>query len=1252
MSSKLVLFINGKLVNTTNCDPCDPLVTFIRNTAGLKGTKNNCDYGCSGACSVVMSSWHQGKAKYIHRTVSSCSTPLASAHRTNITTVEGIGTADSPHLLQTRLAECHAVQCGYDSPGVIVSAYGLLLNKSQPTLDDFEKSQVGNISRCNGYRAVLEAFKVFTETKNDDRITLEAILPDELRMEDTEPVVLKGSSNWHKAPSQFWVKALQKKESSPLLVYGIPHPNALKGYKTIIDISGIEKTSNGIISNRSGLEIGATTTIDELACYLSARSENQQTLMGKEILGILQNIRTPQYRCATAIGDAVNHCLEIRLLLLASNAKLVASSGPKHSMFKFEGSEKSISFEEASKSATELNLRSIIIPKVQDNGHLIYYKVAARKANASGSGNALFNVELNDDVIAKINIYIGKKCKSEFKMEKAMNVLNGKNVSDFQAWENDLREVLSEGLFRNIVFKFIGDLKVIIQGSKHAINKLQEERYPKRSPLSSTQFESCVVGASTSDPVVFGKSIPHVAGVNCATGQAVFAEDIPKLNNELFYALVCSTKAHAKILDVDPSKALSIPGVVRFVSIKDMPEGRNKFKGSGFEDELIFADGMVFFEGQPIGGIVAKSEEIARKAAECVIVTYEELKPVVSLEDAIASNNLLDYDESFNIKSFTVGDAAKALQSSNHVVEGMIQTTRQEHFYEETNNCLIIPVGEDDEYKVYIPTPNVLMTQHTIAAVLGVPFNRVMVHTKRVGCSYGGKMARFLNVTNGVALAAKLTGKPVRCHLTRDEDIRIMGQRGEFRGSYKVGITDGKIMGAQFKLYKNAGWNSDCSPDIVTTAMYHLDASYEFPTFDSKGETYVTNTASNTAFRAYGAPPAMIITENMLFDACVEIGLDPVEFRKANLQKAGYETHFGQIMEESDVTMADCFDEVITKSNYYKLKQEVEEFNLNNKWKKRGVYVIPNKYGVGMPQMFAQNGALVHIYLDGSVLISHGGIECGQGLHTKMLQIVSLELGIPMNRIHVSESANDKVPNPIPTGGSSAADLNGNALVDACTQINDRLKSFKEAHPKAPWEMIVGMAFASRVNLSAYGFYAVPQEVVNFDKTTKKGRRWWYYTTGAACSLVEIDVLTGEHTLISANIVMDVGEAINPAIDIANIEASFIQAYGWVSMEDTLYGPDGKLLSRGLDEYNMPTIADCPAEFNVTLLKGKNSKKHVLYSSKGIGEPPFFNGVSVYFAVKDAVQAARRDAGLTGKFSLQLPTNPDNVREACACVPF
>merc|ERR1711892_105036 len=468
---------------------------------------------------------------------------------------------------------------------------------------------------------------------------------------------------------------------------------------------------------------------------------------------------------------------------------------------------------------------------------------------------------------------------------------------------------------------------------------------------------------------------------------------------------------------------------------------------------------------------------------------------------------------------------------------------------------------------------------------------------------------------------------------------------GEFLGKYKVGVTDGKIVGVKYELHKNGGWSNDCSPSIMATALYQLDGSYAIPHFEAVGESYQSNTPSNTAFRAYGAPPAHIISENMVYDVCSELGLDPIEFRKANFQQEGFENHFGQVMTATDVTMEKCFDTILDSSKYYDMKTEVEAFNASNKLKKRGLYIIPNKYGVGAMGPFAQGTALVNIFLDGSVLVCHQGVECGQGLHTKMLQIVSQELAIPMSKIRISESGTDKIPNPIPTGGSTSADLAGNALKDACDQINQRLAPLKAAKPEAPWEMIVGMAFGTKVNLSAIGHWGLPGQ--NFNPATGTGNRWWYYTTGASCSLTEIDVLTGESTLLKVNLMMDVGESINPAIDVSQIEAAFMQGYGWVSMEDTKFSDDGKLISRGHDEYNMPTIADCPREFNVTLLRGNTAKEHVLYSSKGIGEPPFFNGASVYFAVKDAVLAARKDAGLSGQFSLELPANAKSVREAC-----
>jgi len=1203
---------------------------------------------------VVMSSWQPSQQRFLHRTVSASSVLLGSCHRTNITTVEGIGTQAKPHAIQTRLAEYHAVQCGFDSPGTVVSMYGLLLNNEAPSMKDIEASQVGNISRCSGYRAVLEAFRVFTEKSNTGTLAQhEANLPDALKSEDSEPVVLRGHGvAWHRVPSHFWVKALEKKEKRCVVVYGLPTPAQVAGKATIIDMSSMEQK---LTCTRTNLEVTANTTVSKFAEDLATMKADQQSQMSRELVRVLQSLRTPQWRVSTGLGDALASNRELQVALLALRTKLVATStapalgsGP---------GDKTLELEEVVQRLREVTLRSLIIPLPVEQSHLMFYRVAPRKANPAGATFAAFNITLEGEAITNCRLFMGRAKVDEGedappRLDVAMRLLQGKNITSLGGWLEDIKKISADTMIQNLIFKLLQDLQVVISGSAGEKVRLEEEHWPSREAIQATQSAEvpCPEGASSTSPL--GMSVPNVAGVALATGEAVFTEDIPKTSNELFLAPVCSTMAHAKILSVDPSAALALPGVVRLLTIKDVPEGLCPFKILGNCDEVIFPVDTVMYEGQPIAAIIACNQKVARQAAALVKVEYEPLKPVVTIDDAIAANSYIDVDEQTTITSLSVGDVDDALAKSDAVVEGSIETTRQEHFYEETNIALVVPVGEDDEYKIYSCTPNLLMTQQNVAMFLGIPFNRVTCITKRIGCSYGGKIARFVPLTIATALAAKLTRRPVRCHLTRDEDIRIMGQRGEFRGDYKIGVTNGKITGASIKMFKNAGWNSDASPDIVATSMMHIDNSYEFPTFHVEGKTCKTNTPSNAAFRAYGAPPAMTITENMIYDACAQLRMDPLKFRRDNLQRAGWENHYGQVMVESDVTMNACLDEVIARCNYHELRQQVEEFNLNNKWRKRGVYLIPNKYGIGLPGMFAQNGALVHVYLDGSVLISHGGTEMGQGLHTKMIQIVATELGLPINRIKVADSSNDKVPNAIPTGGSTGADLNGNALRDACQQIMERMAPLRAAAEKAPWEMLVQMAFGSRINLSAVGYFAVPDDQgLTFDPVSKKGKRWWYYTVGAACSLVEIDVLTGEHVLLSTEMVVDVGQAINPAIDIANIEAAFIQGYGWIAMENTTFGADGKLLTRGHDEYNIPTIADCPSKFNVTLLKSEK-RKHILYSSKGIGEPPFFNGVSVYFAIKEAVRAARSDAGISGKFSLKQPAVPEHVLEACANSPL
>lgn len=449
-------------------------------------------------------------------------------------------------------------------------------------------------------------------------------------------------------------------------------------------------------------------------------------------------------------------------------------------------------------------------------------------------------------------------------------------------------------------------------------------------------------------------------------------------------------------------------------------------------------------------------------------------------------------------------------------------------------------------------------------------------------------------------------------------------------------------------LYKNGGWTSDASAEVLCCALIHIDNCYKFPTFHGTGKVCKTNTPSNCAFRAFGAPPAFAITENMMFDVTSVLDLDPVEFRRQNFYKAGDVTHYGQIRKEDDITFDACLDECIKRIDYYKEKDTIEEFNANNNEKKRGISMHPFSYGVGVAPMLGHTGALINVNMDGSIAIFTGGAEMGQGFYTKMLQIASQILGLPMSKIYIPESATDKIPNPPVSGGSSTADYCGNAVRLACDELNKRMAPFKNAAPQAAWEQWVMMAWASRVNLSVSSYYKTPAEWTQYNVEKKEGNRWAYFVNGASCSVVEIDVLSGEHKLLKTEIVMDVGESVNPAIDIAQIEGAFVQGYGYLAMENTEFAADGKLQSRGHDTYTAPTIADIPPVFNVTLLRKDTPEENrrILYSSKGVGEPPFLSGVSVFFAIKTAVRSARDDKGFKRTFHLAAPSTPENVVRA------
>lgn len=448
--------------------------------------------------------------------------------------------------------------------------------------------------------------------------------------------------------------------------------------------------------------------------------------------------------------------------------------------------------------------------------------------------------------------------------------------------------------------------------------------------------------------------------------------------------------------------------------------------------------------------------------------------------------------------------------------------------------------------------------------------------------------------------------------------------------------------------------------------MFHFENAYSIPNVRVEGYVCKTNLPSNTAFRGFGGPQGMLAGEYILRDVARLLGKDVMEVSKLNLYKDGEKTHYNQ--EVTDCNVRKCWSECIDQSDYYKRRTEVDTFNKEHKWRKRGITMVPTKFGIAFTASFLnQGGALVHIYTDGkktkfildnrsllickfttkfigSVLISHGGVEMGQGLHTKMIQVAARTLKIPTDRIHISETSTDKVPNTSASAASFTSDINGMAIFNACNILLERLKPYKEKYPEDDWNDLIKKAYFDRVSLSTTGFFSVPD--IGYDKDTYFGRPFQYFTSGAACSEVEIDCLTGDHQLIRTDIVMDLGCSLNPAIDIGQIEGGFMQGYGMFTLEEMVYSPTGTVFSRGPGMYKLPGFADIPGEFNVSLLKGTGNPR-AIYSSKAVGEPPLFLAASVFFAIKDAICSSRRDNDYEEHFELISPATAARIRIGC-----
>lgn len=753
-------------------------------------------------------------------------------------------------------------------------------------------------------------------------------------------------------------------------------------------------------------------------------------------------------------------------------------------------------------------------------------------------------------------------------------------------------------------------------------------------------------------PPEAARSLPHESAAAQVAGAAPYVDDLPELRGTLHAAPILSPVAHGRLRGLDAAAALGLSGVRGLVLAADVP-GTPVFPTPA-HDEPIFAQGEVHYAGQVIGLVVAETLQQARRAAAQVRPDIEPLPALLDVRAALAA-------QSFVLPPVRVarGDAQAALARAPHGLQGRFEVGGQEHFYLEGQVAYAVP-QEQGQWLVHASTQHPGEVQHWVAHALGLASHRVVVQCRRMGGGFGGKETQAGHVAVWAALAAHKFGAPVKLRLDRDEDFRITGKRHPFAYDYTVGFDDsGRLCGLELTMLVNCGFSADLSGPVADRAIFHADNAYFLEDVAITSYRLRTNLQSHTAFRGFGGPQGVIAIETLLGDIARALGRDPLEVRRANLYGTAerHTTHYG--MQVEDNILSPLIDRLAASSAYRERRARIARWNAGSPLLKRGIALTPVKFGISFTAtQFNQAGALVQVYTDGSVRVNHGGTEMGQGLHTKVAQIVAEELGVGVERVLATASDTALVPNASATAASSGTDLNGRAAQFAARQVRHNLAAFvagldgvgagavrfeagqviTERHTRS-WEAVVAAAYANRIQLWSDGFYRTPK--IHYDKTTISGRPFYYFAYGAAVSEVVIDPSTGEYRVLAVDILHDVGRSLNPAIDRGQVEGGFVQGMGWLTSEELVWSADGRLLTHAPSTYKIPTAGDLPARWRVDFWPEPNREDNV-GGSKAVGEPPFMLAISVWEALRDAVSAARGG----GAVQMDAPATPEQVWRA------
>ena len=1222
--------LNGRSVSLPGADPNRTLLEALRDV-GLTGAKEGCNEGDCGACTVAIA-LPDADGTPCWRSVNACILPLGSVAGREIRTIEGLAaggaeatpgparscpTPDSLHPIQAAMLRHHGAQCGYCTPGIVLSLLEACHRRDLTTEEGLAEQLAGNLCRCTGYRPIRAAALAALEAARRG----EGLVPAPSTTPAIAPDVSDGVRSFHPRDLASFFRLQAQFPAARLIAGGTDlGPEITRKFHRFEALLSLEhvRELTELRATADAWHLGAAVPLTVLAERLDGAYP--------ELDAMLRGFGSRQIRNRATLGGNLVTASPVACaatLLLAMDAQLVLADASGERVIRIE--DFFTGYRKTALRPGEI-LRTLVLGRTEGSRRS-FRKVSRRPDVDIATVSMACAVKLDGaNRVTAVRIACGGVAATPARARRAEAVLQGHPwdaarieaaCRELEAEFTPITDVRGSAAYRRRVLRGLLESFFENDGPEATCTPLARASNASSEPGAHPEPVSPLPSAGVSSPPPEGRRptssrctpVPVQGAHLHVTGSARFVDDSSRGMLEAWPVL--SPHAHARIVRTDASIALRLEGVEAVLFASDIP-GLNDV-GAVRNDEPLLAKDKVFHHGQPVALVVARTLAQARQAAAAVEVEYQVFPALIDFREAIAAG-------SFHTPPNTIrrGDLASALATAPHRITGEFGMGGQDHFYLETHAAWAEP-GDDGSLMVNSSTQHPSGIQAIVAQVLELPMNHVTVQCPRLGGGFGGKETQAATPAALAALAASRTGKPVRVRYSREQDMVITGKRHPFLAHFEVGFDDtGRIRAARIELFADAGCSLDLSRSIVDRALLHLDNAYFLPAVEFAGTPVKTHTVSNTAFRGFGGPQGMLVIEEILDRVARRLGLRPEQVRERNLYRGSGETattHYGQAVPTD--RLARVWEELRKSSDFDDRRNALEHWNREHLHKKRGIAITPVKFGIAFTQTFLnQAGALVLIHRDGTVEVNHGGTEMGQGLTANIARIAATALDLPADRIRVMPTRTDKVPNASATAASCSTDLNGMAVQQACAILADRLAPYRiEGRTFAE---AMDEAWRARVSLSSLGHYQTPG--LSMDWSAGRGNPFHYFAVGAAVSEVEIDGRTGMTRVLRVDVLHDVGNAIHPEICRGQVEGGFVQGMGWLTTEELVWDANGQLLTRSPDTYKIPTYADVPRDFRVDLLSNA-AQPGTIHGSKAVGEPPFMLAISVREAIRDAVAA-------------------------------